>query len=326
MMTNQSTEKNSPLKTWRINYFIYISRCNKALLICFCMLCAATITNAQEKNNVTFKLENGGADTVLIGYTSESDKALDEFIDTAVLKNGMLQYNMKFKGFIRGVIIPFSLMERFKSGVRLPAGRIEFYMNEGDEMVIDARNSPQGLKYTVTGNTISQQMAHYNNLYAQRSQEAMDRDRAYYDIKASERTPEINEAYLANRRKMNLVRENRTLQYARSNPGLEYTARQLLSVSNKDSVLSVFPLLTQNVRDSFFGKILTGMVNGWFTSVEGKQLPDFEAVTITGQKFKLSAQKAKFVLLDFWGSWCTPCLAEAPEMRALATEYKDKLQ
>lgn len=280
---------------------------------------------AQEKPNVIFKLQNGGADSVLIGYSSESDKAADEYIDTAVLQNGELRYNMKFKGFVRGVIIPFSWFVTYKSGARLPGGRIDFYMNEGDQMHVEAKRSGRTIVYTATGNAITEQMAYFNSKYSEISEEEIATNQSYYDLKVAERTPEIQSAFLSYKRKKNQVSENHRIQYARENPGSEYAARLLLNVSNKDSILQVYPTLSAEVKGSFFGKILTEMVDSWFLVAEGKVLPSFDATTIAGKTFKLSEQRAKFILLDFWGSWCLPCLAEAPEMRLLAKDFKQDL-
>ena len=54
---------------------------------------------------------------------------------------------------------------------------------------------------------------------------------------------------------------------------------------------------------------------------DGEKAPDFVAVSHQGQGFKLSDLKGKYVLLDFWGSWCGPCIAEAPSLIALHKKY-----
>jgi thiol-disulfide isomerase/thioredoxin len=45
---------------------------------------------------------------------------------------------------------------------------------------------------------------------------------------------------------------------------------------------------------------------------------------IDGNKIDLKATHAKYVLLDFWGSWCHPCRASHPHLKELYAEYKDK--
>jgi len=52
---------------------------------------------------------------------------------------------------------------------------------------------------------------------------------------------------------------------------------------------------------------------------EGNNAPDFSITTLTGNSFKLSDQKGKFVMIDFWGSWCGPCRGEVPNFKNLYT-------
>ncbi len=57
----------------------------------------------------------------------------------------------------------------------------------------------------------------------------------------------------------------------------------------------------------------------------GEFAPDFEAELIDGSQFKLSNTRGKYVLLDFWGSWCGPCRKANPNLKVLHEKYSDKL-
>lgn len=53
----------------------------------------------------------------------------------------------------------------------------------------------------------------------------------------------------------------------------------------------------------------------------GMAAPDFEATTLDGQPFKLSELRGKVVLVDFWATWCAPCVAELPNLMKLYEEF-----
>ena len=54
--------------------------------------------------------------------------------------------------------------------------------------------------------------------------------------------------------------------------------------------------------------------------------PDFELPDLQGNKLALSSLRGKYVIIDFWGSWCPWCIKGFPGLKASYAKYKEKLE
>lgn len=58
----------------------------------------------------------------------------------------------------------------------------------------------------------------------------------------------------------------------------------------------------------------------------GAPAPDFTVKDLEGKDFTLSSLKGKYVVLDFWGSWCGWCIKGIPEMKKYYEKYKGRIE
>lgn len=91
-----------------------------------------------------------------------------------------------------------------------------------------------------------------------------------------------------------------------------------------DRLEAYYAKLSDNVKDSEDGKSLYARIQGRKNAYVGATVKSFELPDETGKFRSFEEFKGKYVLLDFWASWCAPCRASFPRIREVYAKLKGK--
>lgn len=89
-------------------------------------------------------------------------------------------------------------------------------------------------------------------------------------------------------------------------------------------LLTLFNTLTDNIKETRYAKIAQTNIQLMAATAIGAIAPDFTMKDTKGAPVSLSSFRGKYVLVDFWASWCTYCRAENPNVVKAYNEFKNK--
>ena len=91
-----------------------------------------------------------------------------------------------------------------------------------------------------------------------------------------------------------------------------------------DSMQYFYDKLGIKIQQSSSGKLIAKEIEQLRWGSPGSIAKNFTATDVQGHQLSLSDYKGKYVLLDFWASWCIPCRKGNPHLKELYAKYKNK--
>ena len=127
------------------------------------------------------------------------------------------------------------------------------------------------------------------------------------------------------------------VEYVLSHPDSDGSLYLMRYLSGTINFKKCLPVVSERTRNSILKRLFD-----FYTAAEvetdaylaktaeaitiGKEATGFSLEDINGNMLTLSSLRGKYVMLDFWGSWCGACIKSFPHLKAFYEQHRDKLE
>ena len=285
------------------------------------ILVACTI-NSNAQVSVTGQIKGLRTDSMIVFSLDSSMQK--EKRDTILFKKGKISLSYPNK-----LLTEVAIYEKPATGHRL--GRnITLYLLPGKPMTINGSFD----NYTIKGCDMYAKIQAYNSGKTLLQKQHDDLNDKYLqemaEAKTSEEMTPIREKYFPEMRKLSAAIREYNYNFIKNNPDNEAAC---IAVCNIVDFYQAYNLMTNRVKNSEL------VAAYYFTKKsadrqakqkeqekklsEGADALNFTLKDINGKDFTLSSLRGKYVMLDFWGSWCGWCIKALPNMKECYNKHKD---
>jgi len=116
-------------------------------------------------------------------------------------------------------------------------------------------------------------------------------------------------------------------QFAKENAGNivgAYVLYRYCRIEDVGKLESLYQLFGSDLSNTVYLQNVKSKITALKSLVQGKTAPTFSATDSEGKQVTLDLLKGKYIVLDFWGSWCNPCIKGFPQMKAYQKKLKDQ--
>lgn len=306
----------------------------KSILISAAAIIVAAACQAQDKPTSGYLTVKGNLTDVKDTLTllgSDYDNPRGAKIIDLVTKNGKFEYKVKLDKPKNLVFYrPFNQQ---KGAVLFESGSIPAIPGETVEI------KGTTIDYQIKGTGFYKQYSNLHNI-TKEYQQTIYSESAKYDAKTKGSKDENvkKEAQKAYEEAMKVVAEKMNTKlkaYLQDHKNEEASAYIVSYLDPKD-----FDIMLNTLDPSIVNGRLSGIFEAVRTRIkaeemqkeaekavkDGKMAPDFTLKDINGKDLTLSSLRGKYVILDFWGSWCGWCIKGMPEMKKYYEKYQGKFE
>jgi len=200
-------------------------------------------------------------------------------------------------------------------------GDINFFLNSGDRINFTAEPGPNGIFCQAFGNPINEQRNEFTKKLFPTYTEFNSHCLNYAKTKEKKDSLLLKKEVASIERAKDQI-EKATISFIQKHSDWEISAEVLMGLP-MDSCRKYFGQLGPKAKSSYFGIYAQNVL---FAVNIGDEAPPFSLPNDKGKTVSLSDFKGKYLVLDFWGTWCGYCVKDIPTMREYYKKYNDKLE